>query len=88
MSSYWIPGFIGGAEIVIIFLLILLLFGADSIPGIAKTFGKGMREFRNASDGIKREFENHSDGLADDIKKVSDKIKKEASDIDKNLKKG
>jgi len=76
MNFFWIPTFIGGAEIIVVFLVILLLFGADSIPGIAKSLGKGMGEFRKASEEIKREIENHSEGLADVRKKVSDKIDK------------
>ncbi len=41
-------GGIGAQELLLIFLVILLLFGAKRIPEIAHGLGKGMREFRKA----------------------------------------
>ncbi len=41
-------GGIGAQELILIFLVILLLFGARRIPEIAQGLGKGMREFRKA----------------------------------------
>jgi sec-independent protein translocase protein TatA len=41
-------GGIGAQELILIFLVILLLFGAKRIPEIAHGLGKGMREFRKA----------------------------------------
>ncbi len=43
----------GYQELIIIFLIILLLFGGRKIPEIARGLGKGMREFRKARDGIR-----------------------------------
>ena len=48
--------FISGQEIFIVMIVVLLLFGANKIPEIAKGLGKGMREFRKATDDIKREI--------------------------------
>ena len=62
-----IPAFIGGSEIIIIFVVVLLLFGADKIPEIARTMGKGMREFRKVTSDLKREFDSSTGGLKDDI---------------------
>ena len=44
--------FISGAEILVIFLIILLLFGADKIPDIAKGLGKGIRQVKDATQEI------------------------------------
>ena len=44
--------FIRGGELVLVMLLALLFFGAKAIPDIAKTLGKGMREFKKASNEI------------------------------------
>jgi len=41
-------GGIGAQELILIFLVILLLFGARKIPEIAQGLGKGMREFKKA----------------------------------------
>ncbi len=38
----------GMGELVIIFLIVLVLFGAGKIPAIAKDFGKGIREFKKS----------------------------------------
>lgn len=72
--------FIGGAEIFIIGLIVVMLFGADKIPEIARTVGKGMRQLKDATDDLKREIKDTSD--SDDI--VGD-IKKEISDVKKNV---
>ena len=39
---------LGMQELVVIFLMILLLFGAKNLPEIAKGLGKGIKEFKNA----------------------------------------
>lgn len=49
-------GSLGPFELVLIFLAILLLFGAKRIPEIARGLGKGIREFKDATTDIKREL--------------------------------
>ncbi len=49
-------GSIGMPEILLIFLVILLVFGAKRIPEIARGLGKGIREFKDATTDIKREL--------------------------------
>ena len=39
----------GGAELIIILFIVLLLFGAKKLPDLAGSMGKSMREFRKAS---------------------------------------
>lgn len=50
-------GGIGGTELVLIFLVILVFFGADKIPELARGIGQGMNEFKKASNNIKSEIE-------------------------------
>lgn len=69
--------FISGQEIFIIMIVVLLLFGANKIPEIAKGLGKGMREFRKATDDIKREITDHSREITKDIDKFKDDLTKE-----------
>lgn len=47
---------LGPTEILLIFLVILLLFGAKRIPEIARGLGKGIREFKDATNDIKNEL--------------------------------
>lgn len=49
-------GSLGVPELLIIFLVILLVFGAKRIPEIARGMGKGIREFKDATSDIKREL--------------------------------
>ena len=69
-------GWIGGPEIIIILIVVLLLFGGKKIPELAKGIGKGIREFRNATEDSE---------LSKDIKDIKsefDGVKKGVSDMD------
>lgn len=72
---------IGGGEIFFILLVVVMLFGADKIPEIARGLGKGIRDVRNAANDIKHEI-NNSAGLDDDVKKFKDKVEKEKKEIE------
>ena len=50
-------GSFGPLEIILIFLVVLLIFGAKRIPEIARGIGKGIREFKDATSEISRELE-------------------------------
>ena len=52
-----------GQEIFVIIIVALLLFGAEKLPDIAKTLGKGMRDFKKATDDIGREFETSTQDI-------------------------
>ncbi len=54
-------GGIGHWEILLIFLVILLVFGAKRIPEIARGLGKGIREFKDATTNIKSELSSDDD---------------------------
>ncbi|MCC6384984.1 MAG: twin-arginine translocase TatA/TatE family subunit [Bacteroidia bacterium] len=45
----------GGGEIFLIILVVLLIFGGKKIPELARGLGKGIREFKNASSGVDEE---------------------------------
>ncbi|WP_299113272.1 twin-arginine translocase TatA/TatE family subunit [uncultured Winogradskyella sp.] len=47
--------FIGGTEIVFILFIVVMVFGADKIPEIARGLGKGMRTLKDATNDIKHE---------------------------------
>lgn len=83
-----LPLFISGAEIAFIVFILVMVFGADKIPEIARGLGKGMRQVKDATNDIKREItqsgqsldiENHS--LTKDIKGQIDTVKKDIDDL-------
>ncbi|HDR05010.1 MAG TPA: twin-arginine translocase TatA/TatE family subunit [Candidatus Marinimicrobia bacterium] len=50
-------GSLGLPELLIIFFVILLLFGAKRLPELAAGLGKGLREFKKAASDVKEELE-------------------------------
>ena len=50
-------GGIGTPELIVIGLVIIVFFGAKRIPEIARGFGKGIREFKDATKEIKKELD-------------------------------
>jgi sec-independent protein translocase protein TatA len=48
-----------GPHIILIALVVLLLFGGKKIPELMRGLGKGIREFKDAKDNVKREIEDH-----------------------------
>lgn len=77
--------FISGQEIIFAVLIALLLFGSKEIPKLARTFGKGMKEFRRATDDIKKEFEASTPELTEDFNAIKKNLTKDAEEIKKNL---
>jgi sec-independent protein translocase protein TatA len=58
---------VSGGEFILIVLAIILLFGSKGIPEIARVVGKGMREFRTATDTIKREISESGQSMKKDL---------------------
>ena len=52
---------LGTGEILVILLIVLLLFGAKKLPELAKGLGKGINEFKKASNDIKKEVEKSAE---------------------------
>jgi sec-independent protein translocase protein TatA len=51
-------GNLGGPDLFIILLIVLVLFGAKKLPDLARSLGQSMNEFRKAREEIDREFHN------------------------------
>ncbi|MBS3807661.1 MAG: twin-arginine translocase TatA/TatE family subunit [Bacteroidales bacterium] len=62
--------FISGSEIFIILLVVLLLFGANKLPEIARGLGKGMNEFKRATRDIRSEFDEQTKDIQKDVKEL------------------
>ncbi|PAW60183.1 MAG: twin-arginine translocase TatA/TatE family subunit [Verrucomicrobiia bacterium Tous-C3TDCM] len=56
-------GGLGGPEIAVIFVVILLLFGAKKIPELARGLGKSMGEFKKAREEFEREIVKAEDDV-------------------------
>jgi len=76
--------FISGPEIMVIMLIVVMVFGADKIPEIARGLGKGIRQVKDATNDIKQEIKDSSEknGIDTDIAKD---LKKEISSVKENI---
>ena len=63
----------GGGEIMVILVVVLLLFGGKKLPELARGLGKGIRDFKDASEGVKREIHRNinSSGIVDEIDSIT-----------------
>jgi len=79
--------FIGAPEVIVVLLLVVMLFGADKIPEIARGLGKGMRQIKDATNDIKRGINTSAEkngldlDVTKDIKKEIETVKKELDDM-------
>ncbi len=85
-------GSIGMPELIVIFIVVLMLFGSERLPELAKGLGKGIREFKRATNELKneldvepiqKEIEQGIKGSIDEIKDDLDKTVHAAQDLDK-----
>jgi len=56
-------GALGMNEILIIFVIVLLLFGGKKIPELMRGLGKGIREFNDAKTNVKKEIEDSANDI-------------------------
>jgi sec-independent protein translocase protein TatA len=52
---------LGMGELIVIFLVVLLLFGANQIPKVARGLGQGLREFKRAARELQEEEKDQGD---------------------------
>lgn len=87
--------FISGAEITVILFIVVMVFGADKIPEIARGLGKGMRTLKNATNDIKHEItksaEKHgidtdvTKNIREEINKVKDEFEDFTGSVSRKL---
>lgn len=77
--------FFSGGELMIIVFFVLLFFGADAIPGMARTIGKVMNEFHKATDDIKKEITDHTSDIKSDFDKLKDNVTSKGSDFTRKI---
>ena len=81
MISIQLTAFIpslGGQEMIIILVIVLLLFGAKKLPELARGMGKSLGEFKKAKDEFEHEITRAADDASKPVKKTAPR--KEASD--------
>jgi sec-independent protein translocase protein TatA len=66
---------IGTPELMMILLVALLLFGGDKLPHLARGLGKGIREFQDASDNVKREIHRNINEVKNNMEESVNDLK-------------
>ncbi|WP_027137107.1 Sec-independent protein translocase subunit TatA/TatB [Gaetbulibacter saemankumensis] len=83
---------ISGAEIVFVLFIVIMVFGADKLPEIARGLGKGMRTLKDATNDIKHEITKTADknnidtSIVSDVKKEIDSVKDDIEDFTGSVK--
>lgn len=78
---------IGGSELVFIIFIAIMLFGADKIPEVARTLGKGMQQLKNATDDIKTEIHKTASENGLDAQSLTGGFSEEISKVKENFNK-
>ena len=64
----------GGGEVFLIAIAVLLLFGGKKLPELARGLGKGIREFKDASEGVKREIHRNINSVTTDEEEKKEEL--------------
>ena len=68
-------------EMLLIAVAIVVLFGPDKLPQIARDLGAGVRKMRGAMEDVKTEILKETDNPVSEIKKEIEKVKQQAKDF-------
>jgi len=77
--------FISGTEIVFTLFIIIMIFGADKLPEIARGLGKGMRTLKDATNDIKNEITKSAEKQGIDAKSITKDVNKELKKVKDDL---
>ena len=58
---------VGGSELFFILFMVLMMFGSKKIPEIARGLGKGLREMKDAANGIEKELTKEIKDIKEDV---------------------
>jgi len=64
MIQAYLLGVLGTQEIIIILVIVLLLFGGRKIPELMKGLGRGVREFNDAKNNVRKEIEDNVNSVS------------------------
>ncbi len=78
---------LGGGEVFLIVLVILLLFGGKGVPNLARALGKGIREFKDATDGLQKDIQQSTGGITSTIQEHIQEVKKEVDNFSESTNK-
>ncbi len=76
---------LGFPELVIIFVVALVIFGPRKLPELGRSLGKGLSEFKRASNELKRTWEDEVDAVKHEVDVQKEELNKIGTDIGTDL---
>ncbi len=73
---------LGFPELVIIFVVALVIFGPRKLPELGRSLGKGLAEFKRASNELKRTWEDEVDAMKHEVDVQKKELNKIGTDLD------
>lgn len=73
---------LGFPELVIIFVVALVIFGPRKLPELGHSLGKGLAEFKRASNELKRTWEDEVDAMKHEVDVQKKELNKIGTDLD------
>ena len=73
---------LGFPEIVIIFIVALVIFGPRKLPELVRSLGRGLSEFKRASNELKRTWEAEVEAVKHEVDVGQDELKKIQTDLE------
>lgn len=77
--------FISGTEIVFILFIVVMVFGADKIPEIARGLGKGIRQLKDATNEVKAEIQRSAEKQGINTDEITGNITREIEEVKKDI---
>jgi sec-independent protein translocase protein TatA len=74
--------FLGGGELFVIVLAVMLLFGGKGMPNLMRNLGKGIRQFKDATSGIQQDLHDNVNTIKQDLKKQANIIEEQTKHTD------
>jgi len=73
---------LGFPEIIIIFIVALVIFGPRKLPELGRSLGRGLSEFKKASNELKRTWEDEVEAVKHEVDVGQDELKKIQTDLE------
>ena len=77
---------LGFPEILMIFIIALLVFGPKKLPELGKSLGKGLREFKKATDELKSNWDEQLKDVEKSVNEVRDTVHSATRDVENKIK--
>lgn len=77
---------LGFPELIMIFIIALLVFGPKKLPELGKSLGKGLKEFKKATDELKSNWDEQLKDVEKSVSEVKDTVHSATRDIENKIK--